>query len=164
MTPLRSVRHPSAEETDKNISSPSTTNKNLVKRLIERCSLQQQDEPTATSTPYKHKDSYTFSNEHPTTMDGHSYNHSNSDNDDEKDDDDENGSNDVGFDQLINEDSDDDTSFQTMNTIKTNVRSSRFSASRHKEQQYEHFQDSDDDDDKNERNSSTTKALSSKLL
>jgi hypothetical protein len=133
--------------------------------LIERCSLQQQpDEPTAVSTPYKRKDSFTLSTEHPITMGDHSddENDSDSDSDDDEKHDDNNhndNNNNVGFDQLINEDSDDDIPMQTINTNKTNMGSSRFSTSRHKEQQYEHFQDSDDDD---ETHNSTTKTSSSK--
>ncbi|CAF0990820.1 unnamed protein product [Rotaria sordida] len=168
ITPLRSGHHPSTEEADKSISSPSTTNKNLVKRLIERCSLQQQqqqDEPTASSTPYKRKDSMTLSNEHPISMNDQSDNETDSDDDDdEKDDDNNNNSNNVGFDQLINEDSDDDAPIQAIHPNKTNVGSSRFMTTRHKEQQYEHFQNSDDDDDNrnhnNEINCSTTKVSS----
>ena len=166
LTPLRSTHHPSTEEADKSISSPSTTNKNLVQRLIERCSLQQQqDEPTAASTPYKRKDSFTLANEHPIIMGSHSGHETDSDDDDnnEKYDDNNNGNNNnVGFDQLINEDSDDDVPMQTNNTTKTNIGSSLFTTSRHKEQQYEHFQDSDDDDD--EINTSTTKTSSSMLI
>ncbi|CAF4338623.1 unnamed protein product, partial [Rotaria sp. Silwood2] len=160
ITPLRSGHHPSTEEVEKSISSPSTTNKNLVKRLIGRCSLQQQDEPTASSTPYKRKDSITLANEHPISMNDESDNESDSDNDDdnEKDNDKNNANNNVGFDQLINEDSDDDGPIQTINTNKNNVGSSRFMTTRHKEQQYEHFQDSDDDD--NETNNSMTKTSS----
>ncbi|CAF0725762.1 unnamed protein product [Adineta steineri] len=149
-TPLRSNHHASTDETDKHLSSPSTTNKNLVKRLIERCSLQQPqqqpDEPITTSTPYKRKDSFILSNEHPIVMGGHS---DNNDNDDDDDDEKRNVNNhdmnNVGFDQLINEDSDDDVPLQTPNTDKTNASSSLFTTSRHKEQQYEHFQDSDDE-------------------
>lgn len=70
--------------------------------------------------------------------------------------------NNVGFDQLINEDSDDDAPVQSAN-ISKNTSSSRFMTSRHKEQQYEHFQDSDDDDNANETNVSTPKASSSKF-
>jgi len=89
-------------------------------------------------------------------MGDHSDNESDSDDDDNDDDDDynekdndnnDNNNNNVGFDQLINEDSDDDLPIQTMNTSKTNVGSSLFTTSRHKEQQYEHFEDSDDDSD-----------------
>jgi hypothetical protein len=82
------------------------------------------------------------------------------DDDDEKEGDNNNDNNNVGFDQLINEDSDDDDDdvlIQTMNTNKTNVGSSLFTTSRHKEQQYEHFQDSDD-----EKDYPTTKTSSSK--
>ena len=156
-TPLRSSYHPTTEETEKNTSSPSTTNKNLVQRLIERYSSQQ-DEPTAASTPYKRKDSFTLASEHPIPMGGHSDKEMNSDHDDEKDDNNRNDDNDnhVGFDQLINEDSDDDVPTQT---IKPIIGSSLFLPSRHKEQQYEHFQDSDDD----ETNSSTAKTSSSEL-
>ncbi|CAM4760708.1 unnamed protein product [Rotaria magnacalcarata] len=162
ITPIRSSHHPSAEETEKSISSPSTANKNLVKRLIGRCSLQQpqqQDEPTAASTPYKRKDSITLSNEHPIPMGDHSDKGSDSDgnNHNEKHDVNHTDGNNVGFDQLINEDSDDDDApIQSTNTSKTNVASSRFMSSRHKEQQYEHFEDSDDDD--NETSYSTAKS------
>jgi hypothetical protein len=164
LTPLRSSHHPSTEEADKSTSSPSTTNKNLVQRLIERCSLQQ-DEPTAASTPYKRKDSFSLSNEHPIIMGDHPTKETDSDDDDDDDDEkyDDNtndNNNNVGFDQLINEDSDDDVPIQTTNTSKTNIGSSLFMPSRHKEQQYEHFQDSDDDDD-DEMNHSTTKTSSS---
>ena len=69
----------------------------------------------------------------------------------------------VGFDQLINEDSDDDVPLQTMNTSKTNVASSLFMTSRPKEQQYEHFQDSDDDDDNDQRKHPSGKTSSSKF-
>ena len=62
----------------------------------------------------------------------------------------------VGFDQLINEDSDDDVPLQSMNTSKTNVTSSLFMTSRPKEQQYEHFQDSDDDSDQRKHPSGKT--------
>ncbi|CAF0737677.1 unnamed protein product [Adineta steineri] len=160
-TPLRSNHHASTDETDKHLSSPSTTNKNLVKRLIERCSLQQPqqqqpDEPITTSTPYKRKDSFILSNEHPIVMGGHSDNNGNDDDDDdEKRNVNNHDMNNVGFDQLINEDSDDDVPLQTPNTDKTNASSSLFTTSRHKEQQYEHFQDSDD-----ETNHSTPKTSS----
>jgi hypothetical protein len=89
-------------------------------------------------------------------MGDHSNNENNSDDDDDYDDYNEkdnnnnnnnDNNNNVGFDQLINEDSDDDVPIQTMNTSKTNVGSSLFTTSRHKEQQYEHFEDSDDDSD-----------------
>ncbi|CAF3385588.1 unnamed protein product [Rotaria socialis] len=160
ITPIRSSHHPSAEETEKSTSSPSTANKNLVKRLIERCSLQQQqDDPTAASTPYKRKDSITLSNEHPIPMGDHSDKGSDSDgnNHNEKHDANHTDGNNVGFDQLINEDSDDDDApIQSTNTSKTNVANSRFMTSRHKEQQYEHFEDSDDDD--NETSYSTAKS------
>jgi len=94
---------------------------------------------------------------------GHLDNKNDSDDDDDEDgngknDDNNHDMNNVGFDQLINEDSDDDISHQSMNTSKTNVGSSLFTTSRHKEQQYEHFQDSDDD----EINYSATKTSSSK--
>ncbi len=166
MTPLRSGHYPSTEETEKGISSPSTTNKNLVKRFIERCSLQQ-DEPAAASTPYKRKDSLTLSTEHPIAMGDHSDKESDSDDNDDggKDYGNNNENNNAGFDQLINEDSDDDDNdvpIQTINTGKTNVGSSLFTTSRHKEQQYEHFQDSDDDDDDDNTNDSLIKTSSSK--
>ena len=67
----------------------------------------------------------------------------------------------VGFDQLINEDSDDDVPLQSTNTSKANVTSSLFMTSRPKEQQYEHFQDSDDDND--QRKHPTGKTSSSKF-
>lgn len=162
LTPLRSAHHPSTDETEKSVSSPSTANKNLVKRLIERCSLQQQqqqqqqDEPSASSTPYKRKDSLTLSNDHPIAMRGYSDQKSDSDSDDDDDDDDANDgrtrtgnhdANNAGFDQLINEDSDDDAPVHAANTGKGNTGGGGlFTTSRHKEQQYEHFEDSDDDD------------------
>jgi hypothetical protein len=97
-------------------------------------------------------------------MGGHSDDETDSNSDSDNDQKDDDNNHHVGFDQLINEDSDDDIPIQTINTGKTNMGSSRFSTSRHKEQQYEHFQDSDDDDDddNDETNSSTTKTSSSK--
>jgi hypothetical protein len=95
-------------------------------------------------------------------MGGHSDDETDSNSDSDNDQKDDDNNHHVGFDQLINEDSDDDIPIQTINTGKTNMGSSRFSTSRHKEQQYEHFQDSDDDDDddNDETNSSTTKTSS----
>ena len=142
MTPLRSSHYSTTDEADKNTSSPSTSNKNLVKRFIERCSLQQQsDDPTASSTPYKRKDSFTLSSEHPIPMDDPSDDHNDSDDDSDDDDDDNQDddyqhhrdNNNVGFDQLINEDSDDDDHDQTKHSI--NKTSSKFMTSEKKSHQ-----------------------------
>jgi len=155
------------DETEKVTSSPSTTNKNLVQRLIERCSLQQSDDSTLTSTPYKRKDSLTLSNENPILIGDHSDDDSDSDSDYDNQNSNYNHDNHhtAGFDQLINEDSDNDeenTSINRIHTTKSNVTSSLFTSSRHKEQQYENFQDSDDDDENSTNSSTINKTSSSK--
>lgn len=173
ITPLRAGHHPSTDDGDKGLSSPNTHNKNLVKRLIERCSLQQSDEPGASSTPYKRKDSFTLASEHPIAMGGgggQSDKRKDSDEDDDDDDEDDDEKRDDptvsnvtrGFDQLINEDSDDEhQAIQAMNTNKPMISSGLFLPSRVKEQQYEHFQDSDDDDDDTENIKQSTAKTSS---
>ena len=170
-TPLRTSHHGAFDELDKPSSSPVTNNKNLVKRLIERCSLQQNEEPTASSTPAKRKDSFTLSHEHPIPMGDRNKMDSEADSndDDEKDDDglenNPNHNNDkVGFDQLINEDSDDEEQPQSTGATSKSATTTTglFHGSRMKEQQYEHFEDSDDDDSDDDTKSLATKSSSSK--
>jgi len=149
-TSSRVGHHLTTDET----SLPSPQNKNLVKRLIERCSLQQTEEPNAFSTPYKRKDP---SNDQ---MNQHNNNNNDDDEDERSMENNENADH-VGFDQLINEDSDDDQ--PAVVTSKSGT--GRFLTTRLKEQQYEHFQDSDDDDDDEENlKTSQNKNPSTKLF
>lgn len=165
LTPLRLSHHGPLEEQEKANASPNINNKNLVKRLIERCSLQQNDETGNTSSPSKRKDSLTLALEHPISLNDRTKTDTDSDYDNDDDGFQTNPHNEyekVGFDQLINEDSDDESTNRSTIPNRNMATSNIFLPTRSKEQQYEHFQDSDDDSD--DLKSLPTKTTSSKFF